>query len=72
MLLKWGLQQADKHGKRIFVLASPEAKGLYEKHGFVSVGDVTMDLEEYGAEGVYVQTAMLWDESKGRRKGTSK
>jgi len=63
MLLKWGIQQAEKLGKRIFLVASPEGKKLYEKNGFVSIGEVKMDLSEWNphGEGVYVQTAMLWD-----------
>lgn len=63
MLVKWGIQQGEKMGKRIFLVASPEAKPLYEKNGFVSVGEVRMDLQEWdpNGEGVYIQTAMIWD-----------
>jgi len=70
MLLKWGIQQAEKMGKRIFLVASPEARTLYEKNGFVGVGEVRMDLQEWdpNGEGVYIQTAMIWD--GGVKRGT--
>jgi hypothetical protein len=68
MLLKWGIQQAEKLGKRIFLVASPEGKKLYERNGFAGVGEVRMDLSEWDPheEGVYVQTAMVWDGEANR------
>jgi predicted N-acetyltransferase YhbS len=60
MLLRWELKKAELSSKRIFLLSSPEGRGLYAKHGFETVSTVTMDLEEYGAQGVYTQSAMVW------------
>ncbi|KAE9365665.1 hypothetical protein N431DRAFT_353757 [Stipitochalara longipes BDJ] len=68
MLLRWGLERANHLGKRIFLLSSPEGKYLYAKYGFETVGTVIMDLEKYGGQGTYAQTAMIWNESKQGNK----
>jgi hypothetical protein len=65
MLLRRGLEKAELLGKRVFLLASPEGRFLYAKYGFEVVGEVTMDFEEYGVQGTYVQSAMIW---AGRRE----
>lgn len=33
-MLKWGLDKADEEGKPIYLDATPQAKGMYEKYGF--------------------------------------
>jgi len=61
MMLEWGLERAKVIQKRIFLLASPEGRGLYEKYGFRTEEEILMPLEKYGEEGMYVQSAMIWD-----------
>lgn len=40
MLLKWGCEEADAHGRGSFLMASPAGMALYTKFGFKAVGDV--------------------------------
>jgi predicted N-acetyltransferase YhbS len=58
MLLSLGLERAKYLRKRVFLLSSPEGKHLYAKYGFKAEGNVTMNSDEYGGQGTYVQTAM--------------
>jgi ribosomal protein S18 acetylase RimI-like enzyme len=60
MLLRWELERAREMGKRVILIASPEGAGLYKKYGFVELEKLTMNLEEYGGRGSYVQTIMVW------------
>ncbi|KAK4502978.1 hypothetical protein PRZ48_006405 [Zasmidium cellare] len=46
MIVKWGVEQAHKAGAVAFLEAFPEAKSLYEKHGFKEVGRQSFDLGE--------------------------
>lgn len=62
LLLRWGLKKAERLGKRVFLLSSPEGKYLYAKYGFETVSTVSTNLEEYGGQGAYVQSAMIWNE----------
>jgi hypothetical protein len=41
MLLAWGCEQADRHERVSFVMASPAAVDLYGRFGYIPVGDVT-------------------------------
>ena len=44
MLLKWGLEQAKKDGCPAYLEAAPDAKALYEKHGFRQVGEQQVEV----------------------------
>lgn len=66
--MRWGLEKAGHLGKRVFLLSSPEGKYLYAKCGFETAGSVIMNLEEYGGQGTYVQTVMIWNEGKRSSK----
>ena len=61
MMLEWGLEQAKVMQKRILLLATPEGRGLYKKYEFRTEEEILMPLEKYGEEGMYVQSAMIWD-----------
>ncbi|KAK1757968.1 puromycin N-acetyltransferase [Echria macrotheca] len=39
MLLNWGLEHAKADGKPAFLVATPQGRGLYERHGFKAVSD---------------------------------
>ena len=58
--MAWGLQKASPQRKKVYLSSSPEASGLYLRHGFEVEGEVRMDLGEYGGDGVYVQSVMVW------------
>lgn len=48
MIVKWGVQQAHRAGAVAFLESFPEAKGLYEKHGFREDGKQSFDLGDFG------------------------
>lgn len=62
MLIRWGLAQADGDQKRCYVDSSSLGYPLYKRCGFQEdVGEISVDLDQYGAEGVGVHkwVAML-------------
>jgi GNAT superfamily N-acetyltransferase len=61
MLLQWGLDRAREEGRRIICLAGPEGWKLYEKFGFRNLGEVEVNLEEFGGEEAYVHRVIVWD-----------
>lgn len=51
-LVRWGLEQAAAEGQRVFLIATPEGKLLYESLGFQVLGAIeTLGLVHY---------SMLW------------
>jgi GNAT superfamily N-acetyltransferase len=48
LILKWGLRKAAAEGVPSFLEAMPDAKSLYEKHGFREVGRQLVDCSKYG------------------------
>ncbi|KAF2212425.1 hypothetical protein CERZMDRAFT_41581 [Cercospora zeae-maydis SCOH1-5] len=50
-LVKWGTEEADRRGVDAVVESSPFGRRLYEKHGFVWVKDVVVDVEGKEWEG---------------------
>lgn len=59
MLLKSGIEQADKLGLDLLVIAMGEAAtNLYKKHGFELKWDLTQSLKPWGHDDVYY-TAIL-------------
>jgi predicted N-acetyltransferase YhbS len=65
MLLDWGLQKAREKGKRVFLLASPTGKRLYEKNGFTVFEEGKLDLAIFGGEGEYTQSVIVWEGDGG-------
>jgi GNAT superfamily N-acetyltransferase len=63
LLLDWGLKKARQEGKGIFVLAGPETQEMFLINGFEVKADVRMNLADYGANGVFVESVMVWDRS---------
>lgn len=62
MLIRWGCDRADKGQKKCYVDASSVGYRLYKRCGFEQdVGEVIVDFDEYGAEGLGVHkwVAML-------------
>lgn len=54
MLVKSGIEQADKLGLDIFLVAmGGNALGMYKQHGFEQLDGLVQDLKPWGAEGVY-------------------
>lgn len=59
LILKWGLEQAEKAGVPAYLEAVPEAKHLYEAHGFKEVARQTVDCTAYGMPGVTFELARM-------------
>lgn len=51
MLLNWRLSEARKEGKKVFLTASPQGRGLYLKWGFKVLGEVRLQLREFMDDG---------------------
>ncbi|KAE9371562.1 acyl-CoA N-acyltransferase [Stipitochalara longipes BDJ] len=47
-LLGYGLEKADREGVKVYLSASPMGAVVYARLGFVEVGSLSVDLEEFG------------------------
>lgn len=47
LLLNWRLSEARRQGKKVFLMASPQGRGLYLKWGFEVVGEVKLRIAEF-------------------------
>lgn len=61
MLLKWGLDQADKAQLPSYLEASDMGRPLYERLGYRPVKETFFDLSKYSSEGIERNTVMLRD-----------
>ncbi|KAH6719528.1 hypothetical protein BKA61DRAFT_277377 [Leptodontidium sp. MPI-SDFR-AT-0119] len=61
MIGKYVLNQAEQRQKRVFLQATPEGRPLYLKLGFGLKAEASVDLKEFGKEGIYIQSTMIWD-----------
>ena len=64
MLLKEVWEQVDQDGAKVFVQASKEGMGLYERFGWVEVDEILMDFSRYGGE-KNVRTSLMIREPQG-------
>ncbi|KAF2854469.1 hypothetical protein T440DRAFT_387404 [Plenodomus tracheiphilus IPT5] len=64
MLLKWGLDQADRDGLPAFLEASLMGRPLYASLGFKTRHEEVWDLQKYGLEGTDISTVMIRDPVK--------
>jgi GNAT superfamily N-acetyltransferase len=55
ILIRWGMEQAERDGVPAYLEAGVMGKPIYERYGFVQVGELLeVDLKEGGGEGVFV------------------
>lgn len=60
MLIRPGLEAADKAGAQTYIEASPDGLPLYIKHGWEPVDKMVIDMAKYGAgTGVEVMPYLL-------------
>lgn len=51
MLIRPGLEAADKAGEQTYIEASPSGLGLYLKHGWKPVDEMVIDMRSHGVHG---------------------
>ncbi|KAH6678326.1 acyl-CoA N-acyltransferase [Halenospora varia] len=68
MLLRYGLEMADREGKRAYIEATAKGKVVYERLGFEVVDLVEVDLKEWGGEGVERNWIMVREPKKAMEK----
>lgn len=59
MLLRWGVELADREGLKICLEATPFGLGLYEKFGFRTLTTVDHDVARFGGPKCYTHTLMM-------------
>jgi hypothetical protein len=59
MLLKWGIEQADRAQLPAFLESSAMGRPLYARMGYEVQETVTWDLTNYGLEGTDTITVMI-------------
>ncbi|KAL4891982.1 hypothetical protein BDV59DRAFT_180635 [Aspergillus ambiguus] len=67
-ILHWGLQQAAENHARIYLESTPQARKLYENHGWAVIDQTSIDLRRFGGGGLYEVTAMI-QEPRASHKG---
>ncbi|CCD49333.1 hypothetical protein BofuT4_P032090.1 [Botrytis cinerea T4] len=59
LLLQWGLSTADKEGRKIYLVSTPQARVFYEKSGWLVKENLAINLEVYGGRGIYQRSWMI-------------
>ncbi|TEY73106.1 hypothetical protein BOTCAL_0083g00190 [Botryotinia calthae] len=59
LLLQWGLGTADKEGRKIYLVSTPQARVFYEKSGWLVKENLEINLEAYGGSGIYQRSWMI-------------
>ncbi|KAF7956256.1 hypothetical protein EAE96_005176 [Botrytis aclada] len=59
LLLQWGLNLADKEGRKICLVSTPQARIFYEKNGWVVKENLEINLERYGKSEIYQRSWMI-------------
>ena len=59
MLLKWGIDIADKAGLPIYLEAAPAGVKLYGSMGFAEVDKFDIDMATWGGEGIHRHVLMI-------------
>jgi len=61
MLIRWGIEQAEKEGIPAYLEAAVTGKPIYEKLGFKQVGDLLeVDVREYGIQTSFFMCKMAY------------
>jgi hypothetical protein len=61
MLIRWGMEQAEKEGVPAYLEAGVTGKPIYERLGFKQVGDLLeVNLREYGIQMTFVMCKMAY------------
>ncbi|CAO2652742.1 Nn.00g021530.m01.CDS01 [Neocucurbitaria sp. VM-36] len=61
MLIRWGIEQAEKDQVPAYLEAGVMGKPAYERYGFVQIGDLLeVDLKEFGVDTVFTMCKMAY------------
>ena len=63
LLIKWGIDKANTMGLPAHLEASESSKEFYERRGFKKVGQIKIDLNQYGLEGEEIIAVMNYGSS---------
>ena len=66
MLIKEGLDAADRDGARTYIEASSKGLPLYLKYGWEPVGATVIDMKKYGGTEVVTEKTLIREPRKGR------
>lgn len=69
MLLRPGLEDADKAGAQTYIEASPSGLPLYLRHGWVQVDELVIDMKPHGGEGVERNPCLMREPGAGSKVG---
>lgn len=61
MLIKWGIDEARKHGLPCYVESTRKGHELYKRYGFRDLEYHAIDLSKFGAPGPHETWAMIWE-----------
>ncbi|KAF8849122.1 acyl-CoA N-acyltransferase [Acephala macrosclerotiorum] len=65
-LVNYGLEKAERDGKKVYLSAAPKGVPVYAKLGFGEVGRLEFALGKWGGEGVHVHVAMIKEFGSGK------
>ena len=70
MLIRPGLEAADKDGAQTFIEASPAGLPLYLRHGWELVHKMTIDMRPHGGTGIEAMPLLIREPNAPNKLGT--
>lgn len=71
MLIRPGLEAADKDGAQTFIEATPAGLPLYLKHGWELVHKMTIDMRPHGGTGIEPMPLLIREPNAPNKLGIS-
>ena len=69
MLIRPGLEAADKAGAKTFIEASPSGLPLYLRHGWEPVDEMVIDMRPHGGHEIARQKCLMREAKAGNKEG---
>ncbi|PSN69729.1 hypothetical protein BS50DRAFT_295224 [Corynespora cassiicola Philippines] len=71
LLIRWGIEQAEKDRVPAYLEAGVMGRPIYERHGFVQVGDLLqVELRDYGLDATFTMCKMAYFPRTMMEEGT--
>ena len=68
LLIRWGMEQAERTGSSAYLEAGVLGKPIYDKMGFRQVGELMeLDLRPFGVDSSFVMAKMAYHPGQGER-----